>query len=126
MGRVGIMPVKMSQEEIEIIYSRHRRKEESCLTFETFIRALIHIAKAIFPDHSNALKSLTDFFDQYFTPLSHLEDAIDDIPQITNRSLWEKDLQELRSLAHHFSKIYPTYWTNELVLAKNIKTFENE
>lgn len=80
MGKVGIMPRKMSQEEIEIIYSRHRRKEESCLTFETFIRALIHIAKAIFPDQQNGLKSLTDFYDQYFTILSHFEDAIDDLP----------------------------------------------
>ena len=90
------MPRKLSQEEIEIIYSRHRRKEDACLTYETFVRALIHIAKGLFADQTSALQSLTEFHDTYFSTYSHFEDVIDALPQITNRALWDKDLNEIR------------------------------
>jgi len=86
----------------------------------------VHIAKLIYPEQPSPLTCLTDFHDQYFLPLAHLENAIDDLPPITNSSLWEKDLRDIRLLIPHFSKLYPLYWTNELVQPKNLTVFDNE
>ena len=45
-----IVPYKISLEELEIVYSRNKRKGDPYLVFETFLMALISIAKTLQPD----------------------------------------------------------------------------
>jgi hypothetical protein len=92
------------------MYSRYKRKGEACLVFETFLRAMISIAKNVHPDMQpmDALKMIFP---------STINDS--HIATIKNRSLWEKDVRLIRTLAPNFSRVYPLYWKNELVFSKD-------
>jgi hypothetical protein len=37
--------LKIANEEVDIAYSSNKRKGEACLVFETFVKAMIQIAK---------------------------------------------------------------------------------
>lgn len=126
MNKAGILiPLKIGSQEVEIIYFTHRKKGEACLVYESFIRAMIHIAKLLKPE-MNALEALSTLYSQYFEKLSHLDDSQDELPQISNGLLWEKDLRTIVILAPQFAKVYPLYWMNELVTSKIVPAFDKE
>ena len=64
---VNIVPQKVTSEHLGIIYSRYKRKADPYLVFETFLMAVISIAKNKFPELT-PIQALKKFHDEYFQP----------------------------------------------------------
>lgn len=122
-----IFPERLNQEQTEVIYFQSKKRVDACLVYESFLKAVLSIAKFMFPSR-NPVEATIKFYKK------HLRNEIEQLRSLNhsgkandlNKALWDKDVKLMRTLAPRFAKLYPLYWKNELVIHKVKSKFENE
>jgi len=60
------VPGKLTQEDVEIIFWKSKRKDDPSLVYETFLKAVIAIARIIFPELP-PMEAFVKFSEECFT-----------------------------------------------------------
>lgn len=62
---VQLYPDVLSQEQVEVFYYQHKKKGDAYLVFESFLKALLNIAKVIF-QKEESFEALNNLYILYF------------------------------------------------------------
>ncbi|CDW91592.1 UNKNOWN [Stylonychia lemnae] len=120
-----LYPEKLNQEQLEIIYYQSKRKDDSALVYESFLKTILTISKFLFPQ-KQPIEATISIYEEYLKSQVTQENIREINTQTLNKTLWEKDVRLIKSLASKFAKVYPLYWKNELIIKKEKSRFENE
>lgn len=76
-----------------MVYWRNKRKEDPCLVFETFLKALIMIARPLYRD-LKPMEAFIRFHDYHF---EEKFSSADNIKVCISETQWESDLKLIRT-----------------------------